>query len=195
MVDIAQFNRMQLGAGLGDLARCAGLNLDVDWNSLKGQHAPGDQLDLPWFGYMPVEDSLEYILGDGNGGARLWNVRDGTLYVHAAQQRPKPVVLVRVYNLAPLQSKITQIESFIQSDPSIWSAPDHPRRHFKQNSDLNSDIGELIIETIDPETWRTNDPIFGIGEITELPGVLIVKHTAQTHRRIERLLQLLDGAP
>jgi hypothetical protein len=52
-------------------------------------------------------------------------------------------------------------------------------------------LGELIVETIEPETWDRD----GIGEISEAFGIVTVKHTAQSHRRIERLLQLLDGAP
>jgi hypothetical protein len=47
-------------------------------------------------------------------------------------------------------------------------------------------LTKLILDTIDPDTWRDNGGT--LGSIREFDGFLAITHTPTTHRHIQRIL-------
>jgi hypothetical protein len=58
--------------------------------------------------------------------------------------------------------------------------------------DLRADnLMNLIMENIDPNTW---DDVGGVGSISEYNGLFVVTQTTQTHKKVERVLDMLREA-
>jgi type II secretory pathway component GspD/PulD (secretin) len=202
----AQFNDNSVADALAYVQKSTGLNLDVDWASLKTIGIdPETPITFNLTQDMPAKVVLEKILqhaAKDQYSRPDFAVENGMLNVASADAIQRKTA-IGTYNITDLllevpdytEAPVVDLQQILAGGKSTNGAnPFRAAATTRMNERLDRStrvrqIIDIVKEKIDPTSWRDNGG--ETGSIQELNGSLIIQTTPKNHREIIGLLSKL----
>jgi len=202
-----QFDDNTLSDVLNFIATVSGLDMDIDWQSLREIGVDRDSLVTLNLRNPPLRVVLERVLDRASADpfdAAGWAVYDGVLTIASERQLRKNRTLV-IYDITDLildipnfpDAPVIDLDSVLQqSQGGGGGGGQSPFQENEQDAEERPTrqeridrIVEIIQAIVDTDGWRDNGG--ETGEIQELNASLIITNTPKNHREIVGLLSKL----